>query len=71
MDEADILFENILSTQEIQCSRCMCTGTEHNIGDYEAAESFQRKGWRATRQNIYCPTCSEKKLKPKKKNGKS
>lgn len=61
---ADELFDFIMeeTTCEITCTNC--GKSEGNYGDamYEQ-DRFFNKGWRATKDNCYCPTCAKKKLK--------
>lgn len=67
MKEEDRINESIHTIQELQCTNCKIIGTEHNIDDWCAATSFYKKNWRATKNNnIYCPDCASKKLKPRK-----
>jgi len=65
MKEIDILYEGIMTTQDIICTNCKVNDTLCNVDDYEAADRFRSIGWRATRYNIYCPKCAKKKLKQK------
>lgn len=63
----DELYEFIESTSEIECSNCDRKDTVHEEAEF-AEETFYADGWRAGRINVYCPVCSTKKLKPKKKS---
>jgi len=66
-NEQDRLWNSIQTTQEILCTNCRVVGTVHEIDDYNAAEYFQNKGWRATKHNnVYCPKCAKIKLKARK-----
>ncbi len=40
----------------IKCTRCDNEVTT----DFFCAEEFYNKGWRATENNTYCPTCAKK-----------
>lgn len=43
----------------IECSNC----ESFAIAEEEDEEYFFNLGWRATRDNVYCPDCVTKKLK--------
>jgi len=44
----------------IMCSKC--PKSETIAGDeYDAGEQFFKKGWHATEQNVYCPSCNKKR----------
>lgn len=50
------------STCEITCSNC--GKQERTYGEaYYEQDTFFKKGWRATKKNVYCPVCANKKLK--------
>ncbi len=52
----------------VKCTKCKVFNDVGGISDnYEAVEYFLEKGWRATENNTYCPSCAKKHLKPKKK----
>lgn len=64
------LEENVLNcihtTSRIECTRCDATGI-CGANDDEAVDVFIRDGWYATENNVYCPTCNEKRKKSLKK----
>lgn len=59
-DLLDFMNEEV--SWEIQCSSC-----GYSIGGYEEAiyitDELFKEGWKATKQNVYCPKCATKKLK--------
>lgn len=63
-NKANSLYEAIEVHVEITCSSCNKTETLHGCDEFDACEVLYEDGWRMTRsQNVYCPTCSKKKLK--------
>ena len=57
------LFDEIITTQEIKCSGCNVVKQEMNMDSMDACEVFFNQGWKKTKENVYCPDCSSKKLK--------
>lgn len=61
--ETENLMEMLISTHEIQCTRC---GAEEKLGhcdEVEAANYFYENGWKATEKHVYCAKCRKKYLK--------
>lgn len=58
--EYEDLIDFVEYEASIECSNCKKHGVEY--GD-SAEEEFFEEGWRATRDNVYCPACAKKKLK--------
>jgi len=68
MRTAISLTDFIQTTSTIECSSCKAiAGTEN---EYEPEREFYDLGWRATKNNCYCPKCAKKKLSQKKSNTK-
>ena len=65
------LMDYCETTVDICCSKCGINDTICGADDYNAAEEFFKKGWRATHQNCYCPKCAMKYIKEKIKNNKN
>ncbi len=63
--KADQLHEDILTIQEISCSKCRERNDLMNIDDFDAADIFFKNGWRRTERHCYCPKCAKKHLKKK------
>jgi len=66
MKEIDWLQEEILIEASILCTSCKLRRGNINIDDYSFAELLIAEGWRHTPNNVYCPSCAKKKLKPRK-----
>lgn len=58
---AEGLYEFVMTESSLRCDNCHEEGTTF-MNDY-AEEHFFKKGWRATKSKVYCPTCAKKKLK--------
>ena len=58
-------FIEEISTCTITCSSCGKDEQTYNSDAYYDQDKFFEKGWRATVDNVYCPECAPKKLKPK------
>lgn len=56
----DFIIEE--TTSEINCSKCSNYDGSQNELDY-TKHIFFKKGWRATKNNVYCPICAKKYLK--------
>ena len=50
------------STCTITCSNCNKYRSDFGYASH-CQEDFFKRGWRATKDNVYCPTCAPKKLK--------
>jgi hypothetical protein len=59
--EAMDLYDFIETESSITCSSCRKTDSVMYADSGE--EFFFEEGWRATRENVYCPKCAKKKLK--------
>lgn len=46
----------------ILCDECEVLGQEAGV-THQAGSDLFKKGWRATKNKVYCPKCSKKKLK--------
>lgn len=58
----DQLWDACETTTNIHCTKCNSYSTA--CGDEcMACDEFFGKGWRATPNNTYCPTCAKKYLK--------
>lgn len=56
------LYDSIETTSEIRCTRCR--QTDITQGDESmACDDFFDRGWIATPNHTYCPTCAKKYLK--------
>jgi hypothetical protein len=60
---ADQLAEYSITETTVTCTKC-----EKIVGDFEDdpdlfALNIFKKGWRATNNHCYCPTCAKKYLK--------
>lgn len=49
------LWDSIATTHTIVCSGCRNHDDEINCDEFDACDSFFRKGWRSTSSNTYCP----------------
>jgi rubredoxin len=61
-------FEGFIHTElTVECTtpKCKTIAGSWDIDDYYFIEELVEKGWRATSQNCYCPSCAKKKLKQK------
>ncbi len=66
--ELDILYDQIVTESAIQCKQCGSIENIMFVSDYEAAEEFRDRGWTASSYGyVYCPECSKKRAKKKKK----
>ena len=65
------LLDYCETTVDICCCKCGASDTICGADDYNAAEDFFKKGWRATVQNCYCLKCAMKYIKGKLKPIKS
>lgn len=56
---------DIIETEcTITCSNCGIQSSLRFVDTDEATDIFFEEGWRATKKgNVYCPECSNKKLK--------
>lgn len=58
------IYEAIDSIFKITCTKCGTIEILQFIDEtLEAADAFERAGWRGTKKNIYCPNCNSKKTK--------
>lgn len=55
-------FVNEVTYTEIYCSGCRVHKERYMDEDSFTEEVF-KEGWRATKENVYCPKCAKKKLK--------
>ena len=60
------MLDNVYSEHTVMCSLCGDHLSQLNTDDHDFAERCIRDGWRATDNNVYCPSCASKRLKPKK-----
>jgi hypothetical protein len=65
-NELDRISEAIEIECSIQCSKCRKIKSTMQTDEYYYGEELLESGWRATINNIYCPECAKKYLKPKK-----
>ncbi len=65
--ELSNMRDNVYTECSINCSICKDDLCEFNTNDIDFVERCLRDGWRATGNNIYCPICAKKRLKPKNK----
>jgi Zn finger protein HypA/HybF involved in hydrogenase expression len=66
MEEIELLSEAIVVSVEIQCTKCKRTEVNFQTDEFYFADELMEGGWRATKNNIYCPDCAKKYLKVKK-----
>lgn len=56
------LFDSIDTISEIHCTKCREKEVQYG-DDSITCDDFFDKGWRATPNHTYCPTCAKKYLK--------
>jgi hypothetical protein len=66
MTELDRMSEAIEVECTIECSKCKKHNGSMQTDEYYFGEELLELGWRATSQNVYCPDCARKYLKPMK-----
>ena len=57
------LWDEILTSHEIKCSKCKTIQTVNMVDEDSACAIFFASGWRKTPTNLYCHKCAIKKLK--------
>lgn len=55
--QVDMLYEQVTCEVSIQCSKCSTSDAIRGFDEEDAAKIFWENGWRATSNNVYCPTC--------------
>lgn len=66
MKEVDILQEQIVVECTVQCTKCRKTQVDMQTDEFYFADELMEGGWRATKNNVYCPECAKKHLKSNK-----
>ena len=56
------LVEICVTSTDIICTKCRVVQTDYG-DEYTSSENFFDKGWRATENHTYCPTCAKRFLK--------
>lgn len=56
------LLDFIATESTIKCNKCK-GGASTYADSYDSLDEFFHLGWRATKDNVYCPKCAIKYLK--------
>lgn len=66
MSKVFFIAEFVMVEAHLECSTPNCRSVigDWHTDEYDIARLAINKGWRAGRENVYCPKCAKKKLKP-------